>query len=444
MKTGDDEGHLQGQVARCRRAVRRYKDFITLALLVTFILVFPLLETSAAGDLFMVFLVTLFLLSALYSVSDSPRELAMGILLAVPSLLTGWTWFFMPSDPALISLMVTLALFFTYILLVILHRILLARVVTSIEICRAVLVYIMIGLVFGMVYMLLEILSGGSFIAGRGELTLSALFYFSFVSLSTAGFGDVFAVAPLARSVVIIEMLVGVMYMAVLIGLLINAHYSTRYSRQRDDIGEGREKGDLAEEDRNRRFFSSSGPLVLLTVAVMLNLGISVAMVSLGLPFFLDTVGTSLAVLLGGFYIGALAGVLYNLIMAVSIWEPIALVWAASSVIVAGMTWMFWREGWVDVRKPVQLVLAGIATGVINGLFVFGIIMLLHLEFYSGTAGITVQMTGFFHNAQAGLLSAELLVEIVDKTLTLVLAAVLALLLGGLLPSGKAGREKNR
>jgi uncharacterized membrane protein len=155
-------------------------------------------------------------------------------------------------------------------------------------------------------------------------------------------------------------------------------------------------------------------------------------------------VGTSLAVLLGGFYIGALAGVLYNLIMAFSVWEPITVVWAASSVIVAGMTWMFWREGWVDVRKPVQLVLAGIATGVINGLFVFGIIMLLHLEFYSGTAGITVQMTGFFHNAQAGLLSAELLVEIVDKTLTLVLAAVLALLLGGLLPSGKPGREKNR
>jgi hypothetical protein len=444
MKTGDEEGHLQGQGARCRRAIRRYKDFISLALLVTFILVFPLLETSAAGDLFMVFLVNLFLLSALYSVSDSPRELAMGILLAVPSLLTGWTWFFMPSDPALISLMVTLALFFTYILLVILHRILLAREVTSIEICRAVMVYIMIGLVFGLIYMVLEIYSGGSFIAGRGELTLSALFYFSFVSLSTAGFGDVFAVAPLARSVVIIEMLVGVMYMAVLIGLLINAHYSTRYSRQRDDTGEGKETGGLAEEDGNRRFFSSSGPLVLLAVAVMLNLGISVAMVSLGLPFFLDTVGTSLAVLLGGFYIGALAGVLYNLIMAFSVWEPMTVVWAASSVIVAGMTWMFWREGWVDVRKPVQLVLAGIATGVINGLFVFGIIMLLHLEFYSGTAGITVQMTGFFHNAQAGLLSAELLVEIVDKTLALVLAAVLALLLGGLLPSGKPGREKNR
>jgi uncharacterized membrane protein len=105
---------------------------------------------------------------------------------------------------------------------------------------------------------------------------------------------------------------------------------------------------------------------------------------------------------------------------------------------------MFWREGWVDVRKPVQLVLAGIATGVINGLFVFGIIMLLHLEFYSGTAGITVQMTGFFHNAQAGFIFAELLVEIVDKTLALVLAAVLALLLGGLLPQRENRQRKNR
>jgi hypothetical protein len=56
-----------------------------------------------------------------------------------------------------------------------------------------------------------------------GKITLSSLFYFRFVALSTTGFGDIYAVAPMARSVVIIEMLVGVMYMAVLIGLLINA-----------------------------------------------------------------------------------------------------------------------------------------------------------------------------------------------------------------------------
>jgi len=71
--------------------------------------------------------------------------------------------------------------------------------------------------------MLMEYLSSGSFMISSGKITLSALFYFSFVALSTTGFGDIYAVAPLARSVVIIEMLIGVMYMAVLIGLLINA-----------------------------------------------------------------------------------------------------------------------------------------------------------------------------------------------------------------------------
>jgi voltage-gated potassium channel len=434
---------MQGRCTRFRTAVRKYKDYMTLTILVAFILVFPLFETSSIGDLFMVFLVTLFLLSALYSVSDSPRQVAMGVLLAVPTLLTGWTLFFLPSIPVMIALLITLTMFFTYILLVILHRVLLAREVTSVEICRAVMVYIMIGLIFGLIYMLMEILTHGSFIIGHGDITLSGLIYFSFVSLSTAGFGDIYAVAPIARSVVIIETLVGVMYLAVLIGLLINAHYSTRYSQRREDTGERKGTVGLGEEDRGVRFFSSSGPLVLLAVAIMLNLGTSIAMISFGLPIFLDTWGTSLAVILGGFYIGALAGVLYNLIMAFSIWDPITMVWAGSSVLVAGMTWLFWREGWVDVRRPVRLILAGVATGVINGLFAFGIITVLSLQLYVETAGINALMTEFFHNEQAGLLFAELLVEIIDKTLALILAAVVALLLGGLLTSGREKKSGN-
>jgi len=231
MTNDYEEEYSQGLVVRIWTLVRKYRDFISLAILAAFFIIYPLFEDSHLGNLFMVFLVNMFLLAALYSISDRPRHLVIGVLLAVPSFITGWIWYFLPSKGTGISLLIAFIIFLTYILLLIVRRILLAREVTRFEISRAVMVYIIIGLIFGMVYMLMEYLSSGSFMISSGKITLSALFYFSFVALSTTGFGEIYAVAPLARSVVIIEMLVGVMYMAVLIGLLINAFRVNIYKK---------------------------------------------------------------------------------------------------------------------------------------------------------------------------------------------------------------------
>ena len=231
MTNDYEEEYSQGLVVRIWTLVRKYRDFISLAILAAFFIIYPLFEDTRLGNLFMVFLVNMFLLAALYSISDRPRHLVIGVLLAVPSFITGWIWYFLPSKGTGISLLIAFIIFLTYILLLIVRRILLAREVTRFEISRAVMVYIIIGLIFGMVYMLMEYLSSGSFMISSGKITLSALFYFSFVALSTTGFGEIYAVAPLARSVVIIEMLVGVMYMAVLIGLLINAFRVNIYKK---------------------------------------------------------------------------------------------------------------------------------------------------------------------------------------------------------------------
>ena len=52
---------------------------------------------------------------------------------------------------------------------------------------------------------------------------MSTYVYFSFVVQATAGFGDITAISPFVRSFVTLEMILGVTYLAVLIGRLINA-----------------------------------------------------------------------------------------------------------------------------------------------------------------------------------------------------------------------------
>ena len=61
----------------------------------------------------------------------------------------------------------------------------------------------------------------------------SHLIYFSFTTLTTAGFGDIHPVTPTARSLTVAEALVGQLYMAILIASLVGMALQTRMVEDR-------------------------------------------------------------------------------------------------------------------------------------------------------------------------------------------------------------------
>ena len=385
------------------------------------------------GNILLVCLFSILLLSALYSVSDHPRQVAIGVLLAIPILLSAWTNVFLPSQDTLIAEVISTAVFLTYILLAILKRVLTAVEVTTTEIYRAMIVYIMIALTFGMVYLLIDFFIPGSFQFLYGERTLSVIFYFSFGVLTTVGVGDIIATGPVAHSVVTIEMIVGVMYMAIFIGLLVNAHYSTRYSLRNTSNPVLPEPETTPARPTRLTYLRSGGPATLIAIAVMLNLATSITMGAFRFPLFMDTWGTSLIVMTGGFWIGACAGVIYNLIMAYTFWGIPSVLWAANSILVAGMTWFFWKRGWVDLKKPYMLGAAGIITGLVNTPLVMMNITLFHLAPSDGPVVVSRFLSGIITSPVIRDVVSECLIEIADKTLSLILAAVVALLLNDIL-----------
>jgi len=99
--------------------------------------------------------------------------------------------------------------------------------------------YLLLGVVFYVVYALLETLHAGTFL-DKGEpirmvLGLHGdesrypdLLYFSFVTLTTVGFGDVVAIGSLARSLTILEALAGQLYLAILVASLVSMHLAHR------------------------------------------------------------------------------------------------------------------------------------------------------------------------------------------------------------------------
>lgn len=98
--------------------------------------------------------------------------------------------------------------------------------VTSHRLVGAVAAYLLVGLTFAYAYEWLEVVRPGSFEAGRSvaEGAYPAILYFSFVTLSTVGYGDVLPVGQAARALSNVESLVGVLYPAVLIGRLLSMH----------------------------------------------------------------------------------------------------------------------------------------------------------------------------------------------------------------------------
>jgi hypothetical protein len=108
--------------------------------------------------------------------------------------------------------------------------------VTGHRVRGAIAAYLLLALCFSLAYDLIEYVHPGSFtlpLGGtQGMQTRSASFlYFSVVTLTTVGFGDIAAVHPVARSLVMVEALVGTLYPAILLARLVTLQLEMRGAR---------------------------------------------------------------------------------------------------------------------------------------------------------------------------------------------------------------------
>jgi voltage-gated potassium channel Kch len=87
----------------------------------------------------------------------------------------------------------------------------------------AVFGYFLVALVFSQIYVGLEMLAPGSFVLPDDGEARDALLYFSLVTLTTLGYGDIVPVSPVARLAAGVEAAVGTLYIAILIGRIVGA-----------------------------------------------------------------------------------------------------------------------------------------------------------------------------------------------------------------------------
>jgi hypothetical protein len=105
------------------------------------------------------------------------------------------------------------------------------------EIFGAIAVYVLIGLVFANFYEALFLLDPKAIRFGEhfptDSLNFSEVLYFSFVTLSTVGYGDISPSHGLARMISIAESIVGLMYTTIMIARFVALHVQGASGRER-------------------------------------------------------------------------------------------------------------------------------------------------------------------------------------------------------------------
>jgi len=153
----------------------------------------------------------------------------MGIVFGAP-----WLVFW----DAILSLLSALAF-----LLIVLWWVYREGPVTGHRVRGAVAAYLLLALCFSFAYDLTEYVNPGSFTLPLGgaqgiKIRFASFLYFSVVTLTTVGFGDIAAVHPVARSLVMVEALVGALYPAILLARIVTLQMETRRS-QKSQKGKG-------------------------------------------------------------------------------------------------------------------------------------------------------------------------------------------------------------
>jgi len=195
----------------------------------------PFIQELPSGRFIDGILVTALLLAAVFAVGGRHRSLAVGLILGGPVFLARWIHHLWPAEGVDRFYVCSFLLFLAFIVGQFLRFILRSPRVNSEVVCAAISVYLLLGLIWAGCYAFVARLNPAAFSGvppSNQPLHGFDALYFSLITLTTVGYGDIAPATGTARMLAMLEAVTGTMYMAVLVARLVSLYTSAPPSEE--------------------------------------------------------------------------------------------------------------------------------------------------------------------------------------------------------------------
>jgi hypothetical protein len=210
-------------------AITGHKFFLLFVFLLLYLIVYPYTQDKGVSYYTLRVLGIGITLLSVYAVSFRRSLVFVGMALAIPAVMEHlriekWE----ASATSMLTIALTLA-FDTFIIVVVFRRVFVHKQPTAETIYGALCIYLLVGFGFASIYKLLAMMQPHAFYLDpttslHTTLNRFDLIYYSFGTMTCLGANGIIAVSNQARSLSIIEAILGVLYLAVLISRLMGAH----------------------------------------------------------------------------------------------------------------------------------------------------------------------------------------------------------------------------
>ncbi|MHC5110537.1 MAG: ion channel [Planctomycetota bacterium] len=213
--------------------------FSVLLLALTLLLITaPLVNYLGPGfwaHVLMLLFFSLTLLSSVLAISSAGLNRLAALLLVIPAFAFGVIELIWPLNFLILTHYVLSSLFIGFVLGMIAHQMFTSRMVTVDIIAASICAYLLLAMLFAMVYSAIALVLPGSFsYSAMSEVANESMrfggdtsfvpLYYSIVTMTTLGYGDIIPISPVAQVTAAFQAILGQVYIAVVVARLVGMH----------------------------------------------------------------------------------------------------------------------------------------------------------------------------------------------------------------------------
>jgi hypothetical protein len=223
---------MQAAVETVTVWVKTQRFHMLLLVLVAFITLAPMYSRQAAGSIIPETLISLVLLAAIGCLRFRKRGIVTTRWFGAFTLVSGWIPVFFPSPVTTTAVAVFRIGFFLIVTVALIYQVAVSKKVHLPLIVGAIDGYLLLGIVGGVAFAVLDVLFPGSISHPTGVPARPDYVYFAFITMLTIGYGDVLPLSIPARTIAIFLAVGGQMYIAILVAIIVGKYIAASQVEQ--------------------------------------------------------------------------------------------------------------------------------------------------------------------------------------------------------------------